>query len=217
MSDQVGYVLTILISIGVVAYALHRELNRRPPSRRYTPRQTPPAAKPQPAAPPPSPEEIAKNKADSPVSFSHPANAGILNYLMGQGFRVLPSLVPPDDYYRSIGGTHPDLIEILWVRMPKLLPENCAWIVYGRPALVNKSTGIVFGFAVGTSLIGLRLPDKERQLVMDTNPHSQKWRWSTGEEVFVRDLGEDWVFVNFSGQEQNCLRAYEYAGQFVKP
>lgn len=217
MSDQTGSIVSTLIVIVVFIAIVLWEVGKRKRIPRPTPQRIPATPRTQPIAPPPTPEAIEANKVESPVDFSHPANEGILRYLMGAEFRGLPSIPPFEDYYDGVGGTHPDLVEILWERMSKPLPEKCAWVVYGRPALVHKSTGIVFGFAVGTSLIGLRLPEQERQRVIGNNSHSQKWQWGSGKTVFARDIGKDWIFVNLKDQEQNCLRAYEYAAQILPP
>ncbi|MBI5930210.1 MAG: hypothetical protein HY862_12940 [Chloroflexi bacterium] len=148
--------------------------------------------------------------AKSPINFDHPANVGVLAYLKKVGDERLVSSPPVYGDYGSVGGTHPDLVDILWAQMPKELPENCQWIAYGRPILLHKSSGIIFGFAIGTSLIGLRLPPTEREVVIKNNPKSLHHQWGSGETISAQDLGEDWVFAGLSRQTQNCLHAYEY-------
>ncbi|MFO1011957.1 MAG: hypothetical protein U1F29_17985 [Planctomycetota bacterium] len=99
------------------------------------------------------------HQAKDRVDFSHPANGAVLECL-GR-FERLPR------YERSAPrgrvdewelGAHPDLVGVLWDEVDAELPERCAWIVHGRPALVHPKTGIVFGFVAGTKPIVLRVP-----------------------------------------------------------
>src|SRR5437762_8979200 len=99
-----------------------------------------------------------------PIDFDHPANGGILRYLKSRErfTRLAPSVSPesvPDPYFTL--GTHPDLVERLWDKLGKALPEDCRWVVYGTPVLAHPKTGIIFGFAAGTLTYALRLPEPE--------------------------------------------------------
>jgi len=55
-------------------------------------------------------------------------------------------------------GTHPDLIERLW-KLNAVLAEDCRWVVFGFPALVTPSSGVIFAFARGTLGYALRLTE----------------------------------------------------------
>ena len=103
------------------------------------------------------------------IDESHPANAGILEYLrestrdsLSQS-RHIRSCSPTavDDPYYTLG-THPELVARLWDEITVELPVKCNWIVHGVPVLVRPDTGIIFGFARGTFTYALRLPERHR-------------------------------------------------------
>ena len=112
-------------------------------------------------------------------------------------------------------GTHPDLITRLWA-LDEGLPERCRWVVYGKPALVHPTSGIVFGFAAGTLGYALRLPGPARreadQLGAKTAVRLQSkppWdRWDVG------DAGPEWRLGGWIAQELDwCRGAYRQAGE----
>ena len=54
-------------------------------------------------------------------------------------------------------GTHPDIVEALW-KLDDTLPARCRWVLWGKPSLVHRHTGIVFAVTFGTIGMVLRLP-----------------------------------------------------------
>lgn len=65
----------------------------------------------------------------------------------------MPLLATPDqvEHWHLKLGTHPDLIDRLWVELQATLPADCRRIFYGTPVLMHPTTGIVFAFAGGTN------------------------------------------------------------------
>jgi hypothetical protein len=125
--------------------------------------------------------------------------------------RVKESQSPEEASWLNLG-THPDVVERLWRGITVLLPEPCAWIVHGAPALVQPRTGVIFGWAGGSRDYALRLPEKAKELALKGGAKLEA-RYSTGDLLDVSELGEEWVLLNFSpGEERWCLESYDYAG-----
>ncbi len=82
----------------------------------------------------------------------HPENHGVLAYLAaGAAAREpiqRPSAVP--DPYQGCG-CHPDVVERLWDGLGRELPRAARALVFGTPALVHASAGIVLALGLGTS------------------------------------------------------------------
>ena len=122
---------------------------------------------------------VRKRRRELDVNLSSPANIGIVSYLeaMARSPRSVSAAqacasASPESvtnpYYDL--GTHPELVERLWDRLTVKLPADCRWIVYGAPALVRPSSGIVFAFAGGTQTYALRLPTREREAALRAGP-----------------------------------------------
>ena len=153
--------------------------------------------------------------ANTAVALSHPANAGVIAYLDNPFIQAAPSGSPEgaDPWHL---GTHPDLVEIIWDKLPVKLPENCQGLVYGRPALVHPKNGLIFGIAAGSWVLALRLPEAERRAVSAVAP--QVVPYSDGTRLVPGKLGDDWAFIPFTirvREQRWCLRAYEYTGQLT--
>lgn len=148
------------------------------------------------------------------IDLDHPANAGVLHYFQRSWKSTLPPSVSPDsvsDPYYNLG-THPDLVEQLWDNVTKKLTQDCRWVVYGRPALVHPTTGIVFAFASGTHTYALRLPEPERQAALRAGA-TRTHTYTDGSTFDLSDVGEEWVFGGWlKGEEDWCLAAYQFAG-----
>ena len=109
-------------------------------------------------------------------------------------------------------GTHPDLIERLW-KLNASLPEDCRWVVYGKPALVHPKAGIVFGFATGTLGYVLRLSEPHRA---EADRLGAKVRVELrGRDAFDLSLaGPEWRFGKWFDQEAAwCRAAYDRAAE----
>lgn len=163
----------------------------------------------------PGPLRRKRKYANTTVALSHPANAGVIAYLDRHFIQAAPSGSPEgaDPWHL---GTHPDLIEIIWDKLPVKLPENCQWLVYGRPALVHPKNGLIFGIAAGTWVLALRLSEAERRAVSAVAP--QVVPYSDGARLVPGQFGDDWAFIPLTigvREQRWCLRAYEYTGQLT--
>jgi hypothetical protein len=150
------------------------------------------------------------------VIFEHPDNAAILAYLGRSWDEEKPSNLsaPPGvhDLHRNPLGTHPDVLDRLWKELTVKLPEPCAWVVYGKPVLVHPSTGVVFGFAGGTLVYALRLPDETCREALEAGA-TRVHAYGTGERLDLADLGPGWVLGRWLAAEPEwCLAAYRMAG-----
>jgi hypothetical protein len=55
-------------------------------------------------------------------------------------------------------GARPDIVERLW-KLGLALPVDCRWVAYQSAVLAHSQTGIIFGLAIGTFGVALRLPE----------------------------------------------------------
>src|SRR5512145_2078070 len=89
------------------------------------------------------------------LDIDHPANHGVLRSLESHARkrnRGLPLTLPDEqtDPYSKCG-SHPDVVERVWDRLGKCLPENGRCLVYGTPALVHPRAGVVLATCNGTA------------------------------------------------------------------
>jgi hypothetical protein len=165
---------------------------------------------------PATPRQVKRYAHHIEVALTHAANAGVIAYLNRPFIQAAPSASPAGvDTWRL--GTHPDLVEIVWEQLPNQLPENCQWLVYGRPALVHPHSGVIFGIATGTSVLALRLPESKRHEVSVVE--SQVVQYSDGSHLLANTLGDDWAFIPFNIGARECewcVHAYEYAGSLAQ-
>lgn len=161
------------------------------------------------------------------MAFEAAENRGILQYL-GSPERLDRSVsvakhrrecAPEDvrDAYLTLGG-HPELVERLWDELPRDLPQDCRWVVYGTPALVHPNSGIVFAFGGGTHTYAFRLPPerhREARAAGATTVHDYPAYPKLGipsSRLDLADIGPEWCFGGWHDGEHNwCLAAYAYA------
>jgi len=175
------------------------------------------------------------------VDEQHPANAGVLRHLTREwttreaGASVGQSPEEVEDPYYNLG-THPELVTRLWDELTVELPVLCRWVVGGSPALVRPDTGVVFGFAQGTPMYALLLPEAIQQEALPVaiakaqrladeqglageqrekylRIHAGRvWEYPGGETLDLCELGPGWTFGRFLEQETRwCRAAYEHA------
>jgi hypothetical protein len=153
------------------------------------------------------------------VRLDHPENRAVLNRLKqhwdGSRPQNLSAAPAVYDLYRNSLGTHPDLLDYFWTTLAAKLPEPCAWVVYGNPVLIHPTTGIIFGFAGGTHLCALRLPEDARRKALLAGA-KKVHRFSTGAQLSLDEIGEEWVFGGWLDREPDwCLAAFQHAGSFL--
>lgn len=89
------------------------------------------------------------------------------------------------------------------------LPENSKFVIYGTEALVHPTTGIIFGFIIGTSVI-YRLPDNILKEVRENS--LVNFRAMNDSSSKMEDLESNWV-SSPSITEQLVSKCFEYYGQ----
>ena len=145
------------------------------------------------------------------MDLSRPENAGALAYLARRHPGAVP-LAPPesvaDPYYQL--GSHPDIVERLWVNLNQALPHDCRQIVYGTPALVQPETGSLLALALGTQY-NLQLPKGLAERAVRAGAQILT-RWAGAATLDVRqEFGESWVFGRFLAGEPDWLnQAYRF-------
>ena len=78
-------------------------------------------------------------------------NISVLRYLGNNKKNQISIALPgtaQDPYYQQ--GSHPDVVERIWDQIGSALPMDCRCLVYGSPALVHPTSGIIFVFSSGT-------------------------------------------------------------------
>ena len=151
----------------------------------------------------------------NPTALDHPANAGLRRRFGARELRPeLPPLASPaqiEQPYMALG-THPDLVARLWDELPTELPVDCRAVVYGTPALMRPTTGIVFGFANGTHTYALRLPELDRAEAIRAGATRVTHHTGGQPSSDLEDLGPEWVFCRWLPDERAwCRAAYEFA------
>jgi hypothetical protein len=142
----------------------------------------------------------------------HPANTKLIEYLSrskegsrwADGPSFSPSLVDKPHYTL---GTHPDCVEFFWDKLGKQLPEDCRWVVWDTPVLINRTSSVIFAFGCGTSYC-LRLAPEDFHLALELGYASQH---TFGRNTLLRvsDFGDTWVFGKFKAEEEEWIgRAY---------
>lgn len=138
------------------------------------------------------------------VASDDPRNVAVLAFLASSerlpGYVVSAAPASVDRYQL---GAHPDLVEFLWEQLDAGLPTRCAWVVHGRAALVRRSSGIVFGLALGTHGVAVRVtPERRATLGHGSTPAAAP-----------AALGPDWVLAPFGAAGTRlALAAFEDAG-----
>ena len=146
------------------------------------------------------------------VGWDDPRNAGVLAYLAW--LERLPAYVASAapasvDSYQL--GAHPDWVEVLWQWLDAKLPTRCAWVVHGRAALVRRSSGIVFGLALGTLGVALRVPSA-RHAELGIGPDQRSHRHQNGQVFSLDTLGPECALAPFGAAgEKLALAAFEGA------
>lgn len=137
---------------------------------------------------------------------AHPMNRGVIHHLQerhgGQEAISTPD-AHPDPYRRA--GSHPDIVWWVWETLGCALPTDCRAIVYGTPALIHPSAGVVLALAYGTAYV-IRIPHASVNEAKEAG-YKTKRTWSDGTRTDIRGLlGPGWVFGRWEKEETNWVR-----------
>jgi hypothetical protein len=143
---------------------------------------------------------------ECPVKFDHPANERVLAYLKGRNlYKKAKESRSPSEVNTWRLHTHPELVDYFW----SFGKEGQSWAAHSFPVLAHPATGIIYGFAVGTHVIVLRLPDQEREKAFAMEGHGRV----LDDQAEV--LGAEWAFVPaYEKIAASFIQAaYQYAAQ----
>lgn len=135
---------------------------------------------------------------------THPVNVRVIAHLL-QGPRrgtSAPPIARPsshvDPYLKA--GAHPDIVQRVWDDLGHALPHDCRALVYGLPALVHPTAGVVLALTYGTAYV-LRVPEDTVPAALKAGCTIER-RWSTGATTRLDEtLGPGWVFGNWVKDE----------------
>lgn len=138
-----------------------------------------------------------------------PANEAVLRFLRRQEGRpiiVEPIQAHPDPYMGL--GSHPDIVQRLWDDLGARIPSALRLIVCRNPALVHRSSRVIFGITLGTQY-ALRLTPELVAEAVKAGAKTQN-RWSNGEVTdLASELGPDWIFGAWLSQEVDwCKQSF---------
>jgi hypothetical protein len=128
-----------------------------------------------------------------------------------------PPLAPsqsPDGANMMMLGARPEIVERLW-KLGRELPTDCRWVAYRRAVLAHSRTGIIFGLAVGTFGIALRLPEAAAQAAQaEGGTQELTYRAGRGKKtISTLKFGPDWWFIRPNGEAQAlACAAYDHFG-----
>jgi len=145
----------------------------------------------------------------------HPLNKKIVANKKVNGVVAISSPKDhPDPYMRS--GSHPDVIERIWIVLGKTLPQDCSAMVYGSPALVSPKSGVIIAQAYGTAYI-LRVPERRISEAKELGYENSHFFSSSRNEVDLeKEFGSDWVFGKWNQIEQQwILDVYNFLEQNI--
>src|SRR5262249_17078862 len=154
---------------------------------------------------------ILKGPPQAPIQLNlgDPRNAGPIRYFERRNELQFPRCMraaeSPRDPYLHLG-SHPDVVEYVWDQLGVSLPGNCRCIVFGTPALVAPTSGILLAQAFGTQYV-LRVA---LQSMSETLARGAKTRmtWAGGQTTdLAREYSDDWIFGCWAKEEPTWLRA----------
>jgi hypothetical protein len=144
---------------------------------------------------------------------AHPMNKGVLRHASDPArlrYSAEPLATPdrhPDPYMDA--GSHPEIVEHLWGILGSSLPADCRELVYGTPALIHPTEGIVLALGYGTKY-AIRVPKGLLQSALEAGCTTEQ-EWTGGGRTRIeKELGPGWVFGAWVAEEKQFLAlAYE--------
>jgi hypothetical protein len=125
-----------------------------------------------------------------------------------------PSQSPEGVSLLSLGAL-PEIVERLW-KAGLALPTDCRWVADKRAILAHSTTGIIFGLAVGTFGIAVRLPQANGETV-EFGGTASKLPYRSGRQkksLSALECGPDWRFIVDPAAIEVCaLAAYIHFGE----
>jgi DNA transformation protein and related proteins len=141
------------------------------------------------------------------LRLGEPRNAGIVRHFEGRNELTFPPCMlpvecPRDPYWNL--GSHPDIVEHLWDELSSALPSDCRSIVFGTPALVAPTSGIVLAHAFGTKYVLRLAPESMNEALGGGAETSVTWAGGQVTDL-CREYGDDWIFGGWLEREPAWL------------
>jgi hypothetical protein len=138
---------------------------------------------------------------------ANPDNLLLIAHRRNLNPRAQPLAFPESNPYAYMNlGSHPDIVERVWVGLNSGLPVDCRAIVYGAPALVHPNAGVVFAMAYGTRYV-LRIAEAFLPVALARGCTPEQ-TWSGGAKTDIGALfGPEWLFGNWIQEESKWLFA----------
>jgi len=109
-------------------------------------------------------------------------------------------------------GTHPDIVEAMWT-LADGLPQQCRWVLWGKPSLVHAQSGVVFAVGIGTIGFVMRLPPAILQGA-DPKLANAIRTGNPGQSFDIGPAGPEWRFISPQAPRADwCRAAYDFAGE----
>src|SRR5688500_11939179 len=155
-----------------------------------------------------SPHYVGPDRKIEPMRFDpdHPLNAPLVASEQKKGAGTVDVLEPfdtkPSAYKR---GSHPEVVDRLFKQLRRGLPVDCRAILFGSPALIEPSRGVMIAKAYGTAYV-LRLSPADIGEALSLGCTTTR-EWSSGKPTDIqKELGSDWVFGNWLEQESEWIQ-----------
>jgi len=141
------------------------------------------------------------------LDAENPDNLLVIAHRRKQNPRAQPLAPPDSNPYAYLNlGSHPDIVERVWVGLNSGLPLDCRAIVYGAPALVHPAAGVVIAMAYGTRYV-LRIPEEFFPAALARGCAVEQM-WSGGAKTDIgAQFGRGWLFGNWIQEEPQWLFA----------
>jgi len=113
----------------------------------------------------------------------------------------------PEQYCGA--GSHPDVVQRVWIELGKHFPKESKCHIFGSPALYNPQTGLIFAICNGTRYC-IRIPESRLEEAKDFGL-MESTTWSGGATTNVsEEYGHGWLFGAWHDKEEEfCKEMYE--------
>ena len=143
------------------------------------------------------------------VDLAHQANRLVVHELRSSAPHaepVTPAANAVDPYYGC--GSHPEIVERIWDQLGSRLPADGRCLVYGTPALIQSTSGVILALGMGTSYV-LRIREEDLPSALSAGcTQAHEWGRGSGNVTHLVDLyGADWVFGAWDRREAAWLGA----------
>src|SRR5262245_13242152 len=142
------------------------------------------------------------------VDIDHPANKLAMQWLKRhwRDQRQVTSEDEADDPYYN-AGTHPDVVEFMWLQLHPGLPKEARCLVYGLPCLVHPNSGVIIAIGVGTEYV-LRIPiESLPEAATSGCTPLHHWGGAAKDTNLEIELGPGWVFGSYGKESKRWCRA----------